>query len=282
MTALHPSTHHTHPAGPISQQISRLQQTGSWLAGLINESLRREAYLTIFAALLWLAMIPTLIAWGLDERMFRDVNVWVKPLKFMASLGLFAWTSAWFIGLLPENQRRAWPVHAAAWLIIVPALLELGYITWQAAHAEASHYNLSTPLHAWIYTLMGMVALGLTTSQALLAWHIGRQARADLNLVWRNAVVWGLWMTFALGTLSGFALGALQPPAGSGLPVFGWHLSGGDLRPAHFIGLHAQQLIPLTGFLLARQAWAKPGSVLLALSVAYVAAWCAAMALGFM
>jgi len=279
MTALNTfnaSTHHT------GQQFGPPRPAGTWLTSVISESLRREAPLTIFALLLWLAMIPTLLAWGLDERLFREVNVWVKPLKFMASLGLFAWTSAWFVGLLPENQRRAWPVRAAVWMLIAAALLELGYITWQAAHAEASHYNLSTPLHAWLYTVMGMVALGLTTSQALLAWHIGRHAKPELPRVWRNAVVWGLWMTFALGTLSGFALGALQPPAGSGLPIFGWHFSGGDLRPAHFVGLHAQQLIPLAGFLLARQAWAKPGNMLAALSAAYMAVWCAAMAMGFM
>jgi hypothetical protein len=58
-------------------------------------------------------------------------------------------------------------------------------------------------------------------------------------------------MTFVLSTVSGFMLGGNQPPAGQGTPIVGWYLYK-DIRPAHFLGVHAQQFIPILGLLAAK------------------------------
>jgi hypothetical protein len=67
-------------------------------------------------------------------------------------------------------------------------------------------------------------------------------------------------------------LGGIQPPSGQGLPIVGWHLYK-DIRPSHFLGVHAQQLIPLLGLLAERFLGAYAVLGLGLGSVFYVMAW---------
>jgi hypothetical protein len=83
---------------------------------------------------------------------------------------------------------------------------------------------------------MAVAAVLLTGTQAVLAWQIYRHSVLRPLPVATKAVLAGLVLTFMLSTVSGFMLGGQQPPAGSGLPIAGWHLGGGDLRPRAFPG----------------------------------------------
>jgi len=245
-----------------------------------REALHRERLLTLFAFALALALVPTLIAMGLDDRQLRGVNVWLKPAKFMASVALFALTTAWFVGLLPEARRRARPVRVMVWMLVLTGGAEIAYITLQAALGQASHYNLSSRLHIVAYQVMGAVALLLTATQLVLAQQIARHGDLALPRVWREAVVLGLLMTFVLGVGAAAPLGNAPPPSGAGLPIVGWHLGGGDLRPAHFLGTHAQQFVPLAGALLLRAWPARARFALWAFAAGYTALWLLALLRG--
>ena len=256
-------------------RASRLSPPALW-----REAANRERTLTFFALFMALALVPTLIAMGLDGRELRGVNIWVKPAKFMASLSLFAISTAWFVGLLPPAQRRSRSVRLVAWTIVAAGAAEVGYISLQAALGQASHYNVGDRLHMLAYQLMGLGAMSLMLTQPLLAWQIWRHGDAGVPQAWREAVVLALVMTFILGVGAAVPLASAQPPTGAGLPVLGWHLGGGDLRPAHFIGSHAQQFVPFFGALML-SAWpsrARFGLWLFAL--AYTGLWLAALLRG--
>jgi hypothetical protein len=250
---------------PVLTPMNALS-SGSGPLGIFSAAFRHNRALTVFGLLMWAVMLPTLLAWGIDDRELRGVSVWAKPLKFMASIGLFALSTAWFIGLLPEDRRRGGSINTVTWTIVLAGGFEIIYITLQAALGQASHFNFSSPLPISEY-------------QPLLAWQIARHARDDLPPVWRNGVVAGLVLTFVLGAGAGGLLGSMQPPTGSGLPGVGWHPSG-DLRPAHFLGMHAQQFFPLAGALMALWMPSNGRRALALFAVVYVALWAWAMARG--
>lgn len=226
--------------------------------------------LLVFASLLALCMLPVALAARRDPRTLRGVSVWAKPLKFMAALVLFALTTA----VLMRAAGPGAPVDGIAALVIVTSTFEATYITYQASRGQPSHYNTSDALHTALTVLMAAGAVALTASQAWLAWAI-----VATNPAWSSSVpilgaVTGLCATFVLATVSGFMLGGRRAPAGRGMPLVGWRWYG-DLRPAHFMGVHAQQCIPAFGLLADRLPGDAARAGFAAMTVTYVLAWAA-------
>ena len=225
-----------------------------------------------YGLLMAFVLLPTLaLSWG-DVRTLREVGIWAKPMKFMAGTALFALTTVWLSTLVPGNVGHGQSFGWITALIIVTSLFEVVYITYQAARGEGSHYNTTDPVRAMLFGLMAVAAVGLVASQAWLAWVIWKALGEAVLTPTLLAVLLGLTLTFALSTISGFMLGGRQAPAGVGLPVVGWH-TWQDLRPAHFLAVHAQQFIPLTGILAERMAGQAAMPAVLAFTSVYIAAW---------
>nr|WP_316641493.1 hypothetical protein [uncultured Roseateles sp.] len=266
----------------LTPSCPRPLRAAAWLTPrLMTELLARERRLALFAALLLALLLPLGLAWGLDERVLRGANVWIKPIKFALSIAVLALTTAWFIGHLPVAQRRGRAVNRIVWLLITTGSFELAYITLQAALGQASHYNVGDAWHGLMYTLMGIAALALTATQPLLAWQLYRHPDPRRPAAYRLAVLLGLVLTFALGAGVGMLLGNLQPPdGGAALPLLGWALGGGDLRPAHFIGIHAGQLLPLVGLAAAAVAGRHARPVVWVSALAYAMLFAVLLAWG--
>jgi hypothetical protein len=217
---------------------------------LLIDRLRQERLLMGYTALMLAFLLAAWFLWFADERMVRDVNVWVKPMKFMASTAAFALTTALFLSLLPALVRKKRALQVMVWVLVLTSTFEVVYITWQGALGNGSHFNMASPVLAFMYGLMGFAALALTSTQGYLAWVVNKHGLIFGGKVFTQSVALGLGLTFVLATIGGFMLGNLQPPAGQGIPLVGWHLTGGDLRPAHFLGVHANQIIPIAGLIL--------------------------------
>jgi len=226
----------------------------------------------VYGALMWLACGLTYMVSLSDARTLREVGIWIKPMKFMAATAVFAWTTVWVTQLVNTAVTHGQAYKRISLLLFVTSLFEVVYITYQASHGAASHYNTSDPWHAFMFGLMAVAAVGLTASQGWLAWEIWKTRRTNRLTVTSWGAIIGLMLTFVLSTVSGFMLGGNQPPAGPGLPVVGWHLHH-DIRPSHFLGVHAQQLIPLWGIFVDRFLRRNATQALVAGSCAYVMVW---------
>jgi hypothetical protein len=227
-------------------------------------------------------VVPTLVAHLADERTLGGVAVWLKPLKFEASIAFFLLTLSAFYPLAGTAFRRTLKGRIVVWGALIAAYFELFYIALQAGRGMASHYNTSTPVAAACYAAMGVGAVLMVVCPRLLAAGIMRHQRPQPTArlePWVLAVVLGLNLTFFLGGMTGIYMSA-QPghfgPAlsgGEGIPGLGWSRLVGDFRVAHFFGLHALQIIPLFGLLAARLLpWSTARTFILSFSAIY-AAW---------
>ncbi|MEQ8857417.1 MAG: hypothetical protein RIC56_02105 [Pseudomonadales bacterium] len=229
-------------------------------SGTGTELLNRHSAWTLWAGVYLALAAASLVLMSVDERLLQGVSVWTKPFKFQLSLAVYFLTLAWFASLLGDGYFRTWRGRLMTWIPIFWAAAEVAYITWQGAIGETSHFNRTTPFHAIAYSLMGLGAVTLVSVCLWMALEIlvATRGRRRSPYVW--AVVSGLALTFALGGGFGGYLGNqsghwVNAPAtdAGGLWLFGWTREGGDLRAAHFFGMHAMQVLPLIGWLLARR-----------------------------
>lgn len=228
--------------------------------------------------------LPSLIALFIDERVLNDISVWIKPLKFQASLTLMLVTLLLLLPLIEQRTRAGRGVWLASLTAVITASGEILYITLQAARGRASHFNDSTPFEAMAYSVMGAGAALLVLSSLVIGVCILLRPRPDAPTGVRLGGGWGLvlgsiatlFTAFALGSGEiggpGHWVGGVRSDLG-GLPLLGWSRTGGDLRVPHFFATHIMQALPILGLAVDRIAprFARPGIALGAiLSIAVV------------
>jgi hypothetical protein len=182
------------------------------------------------------------------------INVWIKPMKFFVSTTIFLWTVAWF---RPQVASRfSGTARGVSITIGVAMVFEMVGITIQAARGTTSHFNVATQFDAAIFNMMGVLILVNTIAMIVFLAIIRRDTPPQ-----RAGYLWGIRLGIALFLLASFEGGLIvannahtvgSADGGPGLPFLNWSTQYGDLRIAHFVGMHAMQALSLLGFFLDR------------------------------
>lgn len=205
----------------------------------------------------WLCLVGviTCVAFAaISHVQVLGINAFIKPGKFFISITIFCWAMAWYTGYL--SQRKAVTVYS--WVIVVVMTIEMSIILGQASQGKMSHFNVSSSLSGILFSIMGFAIITATLWTAYIGYLFMIRKPPELS----NSYLWGIRFGILLFVIFAFegmvmairlshTVGAVD--GGPGLPVLNWSAQHGDLRIAHFFGMHALQLIPLFGYYVARR-----------------------------
>jgi hypothetical protein len=198
-------------------------------------------------------LVLSLAGLAIDSRQVTGVNPWVKPIKFETSLIIFLLTTAWLVTVLPAPAAVKRILGGG---IAIAMIAEITAIVMQAARGVTSHFNTATPLDAAVFAFMGVM---IAINTLLVVWMTVLFFRTQPELA--PAVVWGIRLgliLFVCASLQGFLMASNRAhtvgaaDGGPGLFFLNWSTQFGDLRVAHFLGMHGIQILPLLGWMMSR------------------------------
>jgi hypothetical protein len=230
--------------------------------------------LVVLAGAMGVLCAVSLLGLLVDDRTLVNAPIWLKPVKFSLSFGMYALTLAWLLTHVRRGRRAGW------WFGTVFAAgigTDFALLVWQLIfRGRTLHFNQATPADDVINDLVagGAYTAWLMTAAVAVLLLIQRLPDRALGAALR----WGAGLAVAgmgvatlmfspspaqqtvleadgkLSTFGAHSVGVED--GGPGLPVVGWSTVGGDLRIPHFVGIHALQVLPLIAFgllLLARR-----------------------------
>ncbi|HZU31905.1 MAG TPA: hypothetical protein VFB79_12370 [Candidatus Angelobacter sp.] len=183
------------------------------------------------------------------------VSPWIKPIKFSISFSTYATTISLFLLALhiPEWQLRLVRRMIAA--TVAMEILSLGAQAWRIAYPPAmptfidsvlaqitnNMVMANTAIVVWMFALF---CLGRVRTD-MVDWPMVAGIRNSLIIFLAGNAIGGYMLARGSHTVG-------ASDGGPGLPFLNWSTIGGDLRIAHFIALHAIQIVPLFAYILAQ------------------------------
>ena len=212
----------------------------------------------------FIGAIGSVIGMLADDRMLMGINIWIKPFKFFVSTGIYILTVGFLITLYPFSNLKK---HIIRNIISFSLLLEMAIIAYQAARGVQSHFNFSSEIDGALFGLMGIL---IAINVLIMVFFAIETIRLKLNT--SQTIRWSIliaWLVTIFGSwVGGEMIGQMAhnvgvEDGGPGLPLLNWSTIAGDLRVAHFFGLHGLQIIPVFAFFLSKKWETKDSNHLL-------------------
>ena len=222
------------------------------MLSFLSELRHRNDLLYFFGLICLIASLVLLLLSATTSVKVYNVSAWYKPFKFAFSTFLYSWAMAWYCHYLQSFNTTLF-----SWTVIILLGFEILYIALQAGRGQLSHYNVSTPLYATLYSLMAIAATAVTLYTAYIGVLFFSQSFSNLP----ESYVWAIRLSiilFVVFSLEGFVMGSKLthtiggPDGEAGIPILNWSTRYGDPRIAHFVGMHALQVLPLLGYYFIR------------------------------
>ncbi len=221
----------------------------------VFNTVRKESPILFGIVMIHFALaLMCLIGWIVDDRTLMGINVWIKPLKFTLSGGIYILTLGFLINFYPFSRvKRNIINNVVAWTLLV----EIVIIVYQASRGVMSHYNQTSLFDGLLFAAMGIL-IGINV--VVMAFFVIETIRLKLNTP--RSVQWAIlmgWLVVLFGSwVGGQMIGQMShnvgvADGGAGLPLLNWSTVAGDLRVAHFFGLHGIQIIPLFALGLSKK-----------------------------
>ena len=209
------------------------------------------------AMLIALFIAISLIGLFVDDRALLGINVWIKPLKFSISTCIYILTVGYLLPLYPYSRRKK---NVIAGLVSWTLLIEMFIIMFQAVRGVQSHFNQSSLLNGILFGCMGLlIALNVLIMLLFIFDTIRLKLKTEKSVQWAILLGWaivliGSWVGGQMISQMAHNVGVID--GGDGIPILNWSTKGGDLRIAHFFGLHGIQIIPLFAVWISK-VWKK-------------------------
>jgi hypothetical protein len=214
---------------------------------------QRNKALFYFGLASVLSALVCLVLMVVTTTQVLGISAWIKPFKFFLSSAIFAFTMGWIMFYLEEKSK----VLIYSWVVIIVLAFETIYIAYQAATGQLSHFNISSAFTGMMFSLMGIAITIMTLWTAYIGYLFFIKTLPGLP----GAYIWGIRLGILFFVLFAFEGGFMAArlshtvgaaDGGAGIPVINWSTKYGDLRVAHFFGMHSLQVIPLFSWYIAR------------------------------
>lgn len=238
----------------------------------VSELYKRNALLALLGtAHLIIALVLTIYL-PFNQIEVLGLNSVIKPIKFALSIAIMSYTLSWLLYYLNDKRK----VRNYTYITLFAMLFEQLAITFQALRGQQSHFNNSSALGVIIFALMGIFILTFTLWTAYMVFLFFKQKQFEIHPTYVLSIRIGLTLFVIFSLFGGYI--AQQPghtvgasDGGEGLLFINWSKLFGDLRVAHFFGIHSLQIIPVLGYYLSNKFDTKTSkNFLLIISIFYL------------